>query len=87
MSLTKFKVKLEKGWKFDKYENDSDIHGRSQTIVRKGDTRITMIQSSGVYRISINRNTSQHYDSFGFDVDPLGPEPELRIESLMRMLK
>ena len=58
-------IKLEKGWKFAKYEKGGKINSIAQTKVIKGDTQILMnsLTLHQGFQIKFDRNTPKKYDS------------------------
>lgn len=81
-------IKLEKGWKFAKYEKGGKMNSIAQTKVIKGDTQISMnsLTLHRGFKINFNRNTPKKYDSIVMNFKK-SEEAIAHFQSLMRMLK
>lgn len=80
-------IKLEKDWKFSKYDNDSPINSIQQIEVHKKEFKINMLQKDKWdYRVLFSKNTANKYDSFVLNFETY-QEAKRKIKSLMRLLR
>ncbi len=82
------KIKLEKGWKFAKYQSGSKMNSIAQTKVIKGDTQILMnsLTLHRGFQIKFDRNTYKKYDSIIMKFKKYAEAID-HFQALMRMLK
>ena len=80
-------IKLFKGWKFSKYDNDSSINSIQQIEIHKKEFKIHMLQKDKWnYQVVFSKHTPKKYDSFVLNFETY-QEAKRKIKSLMRILK